>query len=134
MATAIACGLKRVETRSWPTNYRGSIAIHAAKHWTDDEEIWWGLNIEKNPTFLGAFDKIGIHHPGELPFGAIVATAILEHCTESEKFIDGVWMLTEQEELFGNFSAGRFGWILRDVVPITPVPFRGRQGFFDWTP
>lgn len=30
-ATLVAIGAKRVETRSWSTNYRGPIAIHAAK-------------------------------------------------------------------------------------------------------
>lgn len=29
-ASLIACGAKRYETRSWPTKYRGPIAIHAA--------------------------------------------------------------------------------------------------------
>jgi len=30
-ATLIACGAKRIETRSWATDFRGRIAIHAAK-------------------------------------------------------------------------------------------------------
>jgi activating signal cointegrator 1 len=30
-ATLVAIGAKRIETRSWPTNYRGPLAIHAAK-------------------------------------------------------------------------------------------------------
>ena len=29
-ASLIACGAKKYETRSWPTKYRGPIAIHAA--------------------------------------------------------------------------------------------------------
>lgn len=29
-ASLIACGVKQYETRSWPTKYRGPIAIHAA--------------------------------------------------------------------------------------------------------
>ena len=28
-ASLIACGAKTIETRSWPTKYRGPIAIHA---------------------------------------------------------------------------------------------------------
>ncbi len=30
-ASLIACGAKKYETRSWATNYRGPIAIHAAR-------------------------------------------------------------------------------------------------------
>jgi hypothetical protein len=29
-ATLVAPGAKRIETRSWPTSYRGPLAIHAA--------------------------------------------------------------------------------------------------------
>ncbi len=32
-ASLVAVGAKRIETRSWETNYRGTIAIHAAKGW-----------------------------------------------------------------------------------------------------
>ena len=30
-ATLVAIGAKQIETRSWQTNYRGDIAIHAGK-------------------------------------------------------------------------------------------------------
>jgi hypothetical protein len=30
-ASAVALGLKRIETRSWPTRYRGLVAIHASR-------------------------------------------------------------------------------------------------------
>jgi hypothetical protein len=30
-ATLVAIGAKTIETRSWPTSYRGPLAIHAAK-------------------------------------------------------------------------------------------------------
>src|SRR5580765_8422282 len=32
-ASLVAIGAKRYETRSWKTDYRGPIAIHAAKKW-----------------------------------------------------------------------------------------------------
>lgn len=31
-ASLVAAGIKRIETRSWGTNFRGPIAIHAAKY------------------------------------------------------------------------------------------------------
>ena len=32
-ATLVILGEKKIETRSWKTNYRGEIAIHAGKKW-----------------------------------------------------------------------------------------------------
>ncbi|MFL5577327.1 MAG: ASCH domain-containing protein [Gemmatimonadaceae bacterium] len=34
-ATLVAIGAKTIETRSWPTHYRGEVAIHAAKGFPD---------------------------------------------------------------------------------------------------
>ena len=36
-ASLIAIGAKHIETRHWKTDYRGPIAIHAAKRWTQEE-------------------------------------------------------------------------------------------------
>lgn len=36
---------------------------------------------------------------------------------------------------FGDFTPGRFAWLLADVVPLErPVPVRGHQGLWEWTP
>lgn len=32
-ASLVAVGAKKIETRSWATKYRGSLAIHATKKW-----------------------------------------------------------------------------------------------------
>lgn len=32
-ASLVACGAKKIETRSWATKYRGPLAIHAAAFW-----------------------------------------------------------------------------------------------------
>lgn len=44
-ATLIANGLKKIETRSWKTNYRGEIFIHAsgkslAKEYLNNDLYW----------------------------------------------------------------------------------------------
>lgn len=38
-ATLVATGIKQYETRSWPTNYRGPLLIHAAKRPMGADEI-----------------------------------------------------------------------------------------------
>lgn len=35
-ASLMAVVAKKIETRSWPTSYRGATAIHAAKKWDSD--------------------------------------------------------------------------------------------------
>ena len=44
-ATAIAVGVKQIETRHWKTDYRGPIAIHAAKRWTRDEREFAEIEV-----------------------------------------------------------------------------------------
>ena len=40
---------------------------------------------------------------------------------------------TVTEDPFGDFSEGRYLWLLKDVVPLRePVPALGRQGIWDW--
>ena len=121
-ATLIALGVKTIETRSWSTSYRGPIAIHAGKAAIDPELIGdrtldiildtWGLNIN------------------ELPSGCVVATSWLTSVERTEALRD----LVDDDDLqWGNFAAGRFGWVLDTVVPLDPpVPARGSQGLWDW--
>ena len=33
---------------------------------------------------------------------------------------------------FGDFTPGRFAWLLTDITPCEPVPAKGRQGLWDW--
>ncbi|KXG09931.1 hypothetical protein AT864_01491 [Anoxybacillus sp. P3H1B] len=54
-ATLIALGEKKFETRSWKTNYRGKIAIHAGK--TIDYEAFYESEI------IRVMNKHGIGNP-----------------------------------------------------------------------
>ncbi len=35
---------------------------------------------------------------------------------------------------FGDYSEGRWAWLLEDVEPIEPVPAKGHQQLWEWTP
>jgi hypothetical protein len=67
-ASAIALGMKRIETRGWSTNYRGRLAIHAAKTWRTEQREFLAHAVEFGYAALA-------REP--LPFGAIVATCML---------------------------------------------------------
>jgi hypothetical protein len=145
-ATAIAIGSKRIETRSWPTSYRGPLAIHAAKRCVIDEMLEFSCSW----TWCGALRKIGLQMGGEkmldelLPFGAIVAVCRLVDCRPTDSFtqgeLDRVRMPDGEtleiygwtERMMGDFSLGRFGWVLDDVKPLaSPIPYAARQNVFE---
>jgi len=35
---------------------------------------------------------------------------------------------------YGDFTPGRYAWLLEDITPIEPVPAKGKQGLWTWTP
>ena len=120
-ATAIALGLKLIETRGWYTSYRGPIAIHAAK--THDH-----ANFIFDPSVKALFEREGIMRVEDLSFGCIVAVGKIVACTPTEQLCPGLI-----ERAFGNYDNGRFGWALADVRRLEkPVPARGSQGFWEW--
>lgn len=115
-ASAIALGLKRIETRGWSTNYRGPIAIHAAKRWGREQREFAAIEHT-----LGRL-------PARLPFGAIVAVAEIEGCELSWRLRPTVGAI---EKIYGDYGEGRFGWQLTNIVALPePIPYRGSQGFF----
>jgi hypothetical protein len=128
-AAAIALGLKTIETRHWATAVRGRIAIHAAKRASADVRAEFDFFV-RDRGFGLAFAAAGYTDFEDLPRGAIVATCELADCLPVERIKAAG--LAPAEAAWGNYGGGRFGWILRNVRPLpVPVPFTGRQGFFD---
>lgn len=120
-ASLCAVGVKRHETRSWSTPYRGPIAIHAAKT----------IDRVGAPADLCA-RAFGAGWWTDLPAGAVVAIADLTAVLPTHVVRAA---LTDPDAQSGNFDAGRFAWRLDNVRPlITPIPAIGRQGLFNWTP
>jgi len=126
-ASLIAVGAKRFETRSWPTRYRGPIAIHAARHWGQecaDVFSWYAVQADLAP-------MVGIDPPllkRDLPFGAIVAVAVLADCVPTQKLRTEIL----GNRMLGNFAPGRFAWRLERVERLLrPIPCTGRQGLWE---
>lgn len=117
-ATLIEQEVKRVETRSWATNYRGPIAIHAAK----------------KPVAVSDYPHLFelVSYGCEFPFGAVVAIANLVNCVEmTEEFIA---QQSETELKCGDWSPGRFAWILEIIRPVVPpIPATGGQKIWNWS-
>lgn len=122
-ATLVAIGAKEYETRSWSTNHRGPLAIHAAK--TEDH-----LDLaNENPYMREALREYGYRSIMQLPLGKVLAVVELGDCFPVEE----MRVLEEVEKAFGDFSAGRFAWELRVTWRYpSPIPARGRQGLWNW--
>lgn len=120
-ATAMALNLKRNETRSWSTNYRGDLAICAAKRpMTGDERYIWDEFIQ--PCF-----------PNELvQYGCVLCIVNVIDCLKTESIIEKV---SAAEYDLGNYESGRFAWVTDNCRRlIKPVPIKGTQGFFNLPP
>ena len=143
-ATLIALGLKCYETRSWSTNYRGALMIHAAKRPCRLSELRsWGLLPvrQSNPTpvqtaieqALAPFLTQGF------TYGAVVAVADLTGCPKMYGVNDipgqgiHIGSQTQLERTVGDWRAGRFAWMLEKVCGLNKsVKATGRQGL--WIP
>lgn len=139
-ATLVAIVAKRIETRSWRTNYRGPLAIHAAKG--PDKTGF----VVTDPCY-SMIKRAGLD-PIFLPHGFVVATCNLVNIVEMPAHIVGhpcTWdwvdqvgreycfIVTDKERAFGNYAPGRYAWLLADVKPLPePSQIRGSLGLWDW--
>lgn len=123
-ATLVAIGAKRIETRAWATTWRGPLAIHASARFPPATRA-----LCAQGPFAAALAQAGIHNPAGLPLGAVVAVCRLADCRR----ITGGDRPPEPEASFGDYTPGRWAWVLDDVVMLTaPVPARGRLGLWEW--
>jgi activating signal cointegrator 1 len=83
-AQLVAIGAKKIETRSWGTDYRGPLAIHATKAFPASAK-----NLCMGTPFMDALMCAGYSGTYELPHGAIVAVANLHRVGEIERRSDG---------------------------------------------
>lgn len=117
-ASAIALGIKSVETRSWSTKYRGPLLIHATQR------------FPREAREFAATERALGRLPARLPVGAVVAVATLRDVRPTAEVALEVSPL---ERHYGDFTPGRWAWMLDDVRPlIEPVGALGGQGL--WTP
>jgi len=149
-AFLIGIGAKRYETRSWKTNYRGLLAIHA------------GGDCRKNcqdmvppggdtPIIAEPYDRY-IQNSwhfiyGEMNNGGVEALVVVENCWPAETVKSALehdlkrrkahtleYRETEEALAFGDFGPGRWAWQLRLecwVQGNAGGTIRGHQGLWN---
>lgn len=160
-ASLLVHGIKTIETRSRPTHVRGRVLIHATQRRVlhdaaliCGDSVWTG----RRETFPDQMLVRGVSRPGrtdyveggswfDLPYGAIIGSAVLTDClpiveTGEEGAIrtldrdsDGsLWIVEPYDDEvdgaepdlcdvsdqvpYGDFTPGRWGWIFADAEPV----------------
>ena len=114
----IADGKKFVENRSWNTNYRGPLAIHAGK----GSKYMTAKQIRQS----------------DYPFGAVIATCELQACIylnwPDEKIVEALPAWCSLDHFYHHaHTEGPWCWVLGNVSKLeVPVPAKGFQGFWIW--
>lgn len=137
-ASLVVLGHKKVETRSWNTKYRGELLIHASA----------GKKVAKEIIYRHPFDEVLSNHfdwfmpdVNDLPFGAIIGKVNLidtfptEEVSHNCNFHIGknTWEMNDQELAFGDYSEGRYCWLLSDPVIFNPpVPAKGSLSIWNY--
>ena len=117
-ASLIASGDKKIETRSFKTNYRGELFIHAS-----GKKI--GKSIVDN-TFINNMIK-----DRKMQFGKIICRVKLVDCVYmDQKFINSIKDTKEYQ--LGLYKEGRYAWILDNVELIEPIIAKGRLNIWNY--
>ena len=119
-ATLIKLGKKRIETRSWKTNYRGPLYIHSSSTKISKED--------KNNTEL-----MSLVNTAELNYGNIICSCELVDCVEMTGDLIAEIKQNRDEYISGLYENGRYAWILEDVKVLdTPIKAKGRLGIWNF--
>lgn len=116
-ASFMARGMKKNETRSWSTSYRGPLAIHSAK------------KLQKGfPGDIGMFAINKLGYPFRWPLGKVICVVELETI---EKIIGPP--ADPIETMLGDYTPGRYLWQTKMIqVFDEPIPAQGHQCLWDW--
>lgn len=134
-ASACVLGLKLYETRSWTTNHRGPLAIHAAAQTPraiirDMGPLYYQLVDEVRNA--RRTDESGSLRLIEMPTSGIVGVVGIEGCERTE---DAIAHIPISELRWGDYSRGRFAWkLLHPIGPkqgFVPLVCSGRQRLWD---
>lgn len=122
-ASAITFAGKDIENRSWQTHYRGPLAIHAGDKFNEDGPSYSTRTTRggEKRTVLQWINRgrkrYELEPEGDnFIHGHIIAIAMLVDCVERST---SPWF------------QGKWGWVLRGIVPIEPIPMSGNLGIWN---
>jgi hypothetical protein len=117
-AWLIANGYLLVDDRTWGTQYRGPILIHASK----------GL-YEQYYDYIKANTDIPLPSKDQLEYGGVVGVANLVLCCQPDKVPAGI--SRQQRAHFGGLNKAYFGFLFEQARPVPLMPCPGKLGIFE---
>lgn len=119
-ATLIKEKKKLVETRSWKTNYRGPLYIHAS--------LTRSTLNENNKDFILLTKNLS-YQPGY-----IICKCNLKDCIYmTEEYIEDMKKNHYQEFICGDYKVGRYAWILDNIEVLdNPIPAKGKLNIWNF--
>ena len=116
-ATLIKDGVKIYETRSWKTNYRGEIYIHASLSLSKSERV----------------ESANKYLKSEIRPGFILCKCELVDCIPmTDEFIKYINEETSEYD-YGLYSEGRYAWKLKVLEVLDePIPVKGKLGIWNY--
>lgn len=119
-ASLVGCGTKIIETRSWSTSYRGELYIHAGVHKISEQD--------EHAIYLR-----NLIPDSQLHYGEIFVKCNLVDCIKIDKnFAKKVQSKTPENYECGNYTPGRYAWLLSDIEHIKPISAKGRLGIWNY--
>ena len=133
-ASLVMWGEKKIETRSWKTNYRGPLLIHASKN---PKKI--NLDLAFREPFWSVLKPHFIENSDLYYPGCIIAKCNLVDCLKIvfrsyfDAHLENRQKVRGNEFHFGDYAPGRFAWILEDIEPLeNPIPAKGQLGLWEF--
>lgn len=117
-AWLIANGYLLVDDRSWGTQYRGPLLIHASK----------GL-YEEYYQYIKHHTDIPIPDKDKLDYGGVVGIARLVLCSKPGELPAGI--SREQRAHFGGVHQEYYGFLFAQATPLPLMPCAGKLGVFE---
>lgn len=119
-ATLIKEKKKFIETRSWKTNYRGELYIHASKTKITKEDL-------ENEKLMSLIKNKNFN------FSDIICKCNLVDCIYMTKeFVEEIKSNNYQEYICGEYKEGRYAWILENIETITPIKAKGSLSIWEY--
>ena len=107
-ASLIVAGIKPIENRTWYSNYRGPLLIHAAKKWDKEGAIYLVMHADISPYLMQRADECR---------GMIIGRVKMVDCATHHP---SKWFF------------GPYGFVFEDPQKLLlPIPYRGQLGLFE---
>lgn len=113
-ATLVAEGIKKYEFRSWKTNYRGKVLIHA------------GVGIDKKE--MDKFKELNLSYPSK----RIIAVVEIEDCLELNDKLNKK-IVAENNIVYGNKYRNCYAWKLSNIKKLDiDKNIKGQLGLWNY--